>query len=380
MRANYLSHHRLIVTLLGITASASVFAEKYSVEVWNSGTTATPVEQAPPAYPASLAKSGQEGWVRMHFVVAADGKAIDPIIIDSSGGAAFEKEALKAAAGWRFVEPKSGTEDAHNLVNIRSELSGSRNLALRRFRRYHERIILDLFYEKNEDARANIDVLHELGGFNTYESTMLWLMMGRVEGVESNDTGKLEYYRRALAVSTRSILRVENKRGLLEKIFQLEDQFGQYSAAMQTFRTLEAASGETDVKEELAVRAAEIQALIDGDSALVAQAAVYNPCNCDAGTPLWYYKPVRRTFSFANLSGNVTNFEARCEKHRVRGPVEAGPKWTLAPEWGSCRVFAFGDDGATFEFIEHPAGTVDDAPTAVAKDNVLDRRNRGQRG
>ena len=379
MKHAHLTRHQLLVAILGIAASASAFAEKYTIGVWNSGTTATPVEQSEPAYPASLVNTRQEGWVRMHFVVTADGQAIDPIVIDSSGGPAFEEEAVEAAASWRFVEPESGAEDAHNLVNIRSIISGSRYSATKSFRREHERIVLDLIHEKNDLARANMDALYAQGGFNTYESTMLWLMMGRVEGVEGNDAGKLECYRRALGVSNLKTLRVNNKLDLLGRIFQLEDTLGLHAAALQTFRTLKSASGKTGVDEALAARAEELQALVDGDKDLVAQATIYNPCNCDAGRPLWYYKPARRTFSFANLSGNVTSFEARCEKHRVLAPVEAGTKWTLAPEWGSCRVFVFGDDEATFEFVEHPAGAVDDAPTAVAIDDVLDRRNRGQR-
>ena len=380
MKSAHLLQYRLVAVVIGIAVAGPVFAEKYEIDVWNSGSTAVPVEQAAPVYPDGLAKTGQEGWVRMHFVVTADGQAIDPIIVDSSGGPAFEAEARSAAAAWRFAPPASGAEDAHNLVNIRSEVSGSRDSATKSFRRDHQRIVLDLVHERNEEARAKMDELYEAGGFNTYESTMLWLMMGRVEGVEADDTSKLEYYRRALAVSTRRTLRIENRLGLLEKIFQLEDQFGQYSNALQTFRTLETASGKTDVKQEIAARAAEIQELVDGEGDLLAQAAMYNPCDCKAGEPLWYYKPARRTFSFANLSGNVTRFEARCENHRVQGLVETGKEWTLAPEWGSCRVFVFGDDGATFEFIEHPTDAVDDAPAAVAKDNVLDRRNRGERG
>jgi len=380
MRSVHLSHYRLLAATAGIALSAPALAEKYEIIIWNSGATATAVEQAAPAYPESLAESGQEGWVRMHFVVTPDGNAIDPIIIDSSGGAAFEAEARKAAAGWRFEPPATGADDAHNLVNIRSEISGSRNSATKKFRRDHQRIVLDLVHEDNAEARAKMDELYASGGFNTYESTMLWLMMGRVEGVENNDWGKLENYRRALAVSTRSTLRIENKLNLLEKIFQLEDRFSQYSAALQTFRTLKTASGEREINEEMAARAAEIQALVDGDTDLPAQATVYNPCDCEVGKPLWYYKPARRTFSFANLSGNVTRFEARCENHRVQAPVESGKQWTLAPEWGSCRVFVFGDDGATFEFIEHPAGAGDEAPTAVARDDVLDPRNRGERG
>ena len=368
-----------IAAIVGMSLAAPAWAEKYDIDVWNSGATATPVEQAAPAYPPGMEKSGQEGWVRMHFVVAPDGRAIDPLIVDSSGGPAFEDEARKALAGWRFTPPESGVEDAHNLVNIRSEIRGSRDSATKGFRRDHQRIVLDLVHERNEDARTRMDELYASGGFNTYESTMLWLMMGRVEGAENNDAGKLECYRRALAVSTPRTLRVENKRGLLEKIFELEDQSGHYTNALQAFRSLRAASGKVDVNEDLAARAAQIERLVDGDESLVAKAAIYNPCNCEAGEPLWYYKPARRTFSFANRRGNVTRFEARCENHRVQGPVETGTEWALAPEWGSCRVFVFGDDGATFEFVEHPAGAEDDAPAAVANDDVLDQRNRGQR-
>jgi TonB family protein len=379
MRPAHLLHHRIIAAVVGITVSMSALAEKYDVTVWNSGATAERVAQEPPVYPQGLAESGQEGWVRMHFVVTAEGGVIDPVVVDSSGGPDFEAEALQAASAWRFAPPASREEDAHNLVNIRFEVSGSRDSATKSFRREHQRIVLDLVHENNEDARKNMDELYASGGFNTYEATMLWLMMGRVEGVENNDAGKLESYRRALAVSTPRTLRVENKLGLLARIFELEDQFGHYATALQTFRTLKTASGRTKVNEELSARAAEIQALVDSDADLIAQATVYNPCDCDAGTPLWYYKPARRTFSFANLSGNVQSFEARCEHQRVQGPVEAGTKLTLAPEWGSCRVFVFGDDGATFEFVEHPAGAEDGAPNAVAEDDVLDRRNRGQR-
>jgi hypothetical protein len=159
----------------------------------------------------------------------------------------------------------------------------------------------------------------------------------------------------------------------------LEDHFGQYAEAMGTHALLKKVLGEDSINAEVAARSAEIRAKIDSLEPIVAQATVYNPCDCDAGTPLWYYKPARRTFSFANLSGNVQSFEARCEHQRVQGPVEAGTKWTLAPEWGSCRVFVFGDDGATFEFVEHPTGAEDGAPTAVVEDDVLDRRSRGQR-
>jgi len=161
------------------------------------------------------------------------------------------------------------------------------------------------------------------------------------------------------------------------RIFVLQDKAGHYADAARTFgRTLKADEN-SELAAELAPRAAEIEALVTSDQALTANATIYNPCDCDAGKPHWHYKHARRTFSFANLSGNVVSFEARCETHRIRDEVEVGKSWTLAPEWGNCRVFVFGDDGASFGFVEHPVdGKEQDAGDAhVARNHVLDRRN-----
>ena len=370
---------RLAAVGVGLVLSASAFAEKYDVDLRNSNSTATPVQQDAPAYPEGLAGSGQEGWVRMHFVVGPDGQAADPIIIDSSGGSDFEAEARKALEQWRFEPPESGNEDAHNVVNIRSEVRGSRNSVTRGFQRDHFRILRNLVRDEKIEAREKLDEFVANGRFNMYESTALWLLAGRVAGAEGNDVDRLECFRRALAVSTHQSLRPEYRKKLMAQIFRLEDEFGQYSAALTTYRALDRFSTASTVDEAIQARADEIRALVEGDEDLVASATVYNPCNCEAGEALWYYKPARRTFSFANLSGNVTRFEARCEKQRIEGAMETGKTWTLAPEWGNCRVFVFGDDGARFDFVEHAAETREDASTPVARDDVLDRRNRGQR-
>ncbi len=44
---------------------------------------------------------------------------------------------------------------------------------------------------------------------------------------------------------------------------------------------------------------------------MTAGATIYNPRDCDTGTPLWVYMPVHRDFSFAEVNGNVERFEAR---------------------------------------------------------------------
>lgn len=352
---------------------------------WNVGLSGTDnsaevLSQEPPEYPGARVRRGQEGWARMAYVIAPSGSATDPLIIDSSGGQAFEDMAREVTGDWRFAPLDTAVERPDNLVNIRWEIEKGRDKATSNFMRRYIRIVTHLRAEEYEEARSRVDSAHKIGGWNLYESTMLWLMTGRVEGAEGNLAGKLECYRRAHRLSEKIRLKREDRVELLEKIFELEYRFGQYAEALGTYAQLETFLGKDAMNEEIEAFSAELRAKIDGNDAITAQATIYNPCDCEAGVPLWYYNPARRTFSFANLSGNVESFEARCEYHRVQGPVEAGTEWTLAPEWGSCRVFVFGDDGATFEFVEHPTDAGDDAPTAVARDDVLDSRNRGERG
>ncbi len=349
-------------------------AQKYEVDMKNSGA-AVVIEQPQPGYPGGSVRRGQEGWVKMSFVVTADGRAIDPIIIDSSGGAGFEREAREAVSTWRFEATTSSAELPYVVINIRSEIRRGRNAATPDFIRRYRRIMTHLYNEKNEHARKMADSTYDLGGWNLYESTMLWLMLGRVEGVEGNHAGKLEMYRRALGVSNRKSLPRKDRRELLRKIFMLEANFGQYAAAMQTLALLKNVAGSEKTVASLAERAEQIENDLIHSDIVRANATITNPCDCDDGQPLWHHAPTRRTFSFANLNGNVERFEARCESQRLSGDVEEGKLWTLAPEWGLCRIFVFGDDGARFDFLEHLSDNNEGKPagqTAVAASNYRD--------
>ena len=64
----------------------------------------------------------------------------------------------------------------------------------------------------------------------------------------------------------------------------------------------------------------------------------------------------------------------RVDGDRLQGPVEAGKSWTLPGDAGNCRVFVFGDDGASFDFVEHKDTEYDlvSEPSAVARSDVLD--------
>jgi len=375
-------HHafgsRFIVAALAAVggAVAAQAAQNYTFDIDNSEVSATPVEQANPGYPDSGIRQGQEGWVRIGFVVTAEGRAIDPIVIDAVGGAGFESSARNAVAEWRF-EP-GNAESPNNVAELRFEIFRGRDLATSNFLRRYRRIVTHLHQEETEDARRQVDATVELGGWNLYESTMLSLMLGRVDGAEGNAAGKLEHYLRALGVSNRNSLDGEDRRQLLVGLFELQFERGQLAAAERTLRLLRREPGSQADITALAASVDQLQRRLAADEPLRARATIFNPCNCEDGVPLWSYQPSRRTFSFASPSGNVERFEVRCDRDRLQGAVETGKRWSIGEDAGSCRVFVFGDDGATFEFVEHGDAQPDDAaaPGAVARSDVLDRRNR----
>lgn len=336
------------------------------------------IEQKSPKSPSQRARKLQEAWVQMSYVVTADGRAIDPIIMNSSGGVDFENELKAVTQHWKFQEFTPGSELPMNLVQSKFTIHGRGKGTTRTFARHAQQIMKALHYEDVEKARKQVDSAVRLGGWNLYESTMLWLMRGRVAGAEENAVEQLEMYQRGLAVSSPKSLPRDARADLLENIFELQDGLGHYSAAMQSFDELEKVKDSDDVVARVSPKAAQIINMLAHQDTVIAKATIANPCDCEGGVALWHYAPQRRTFSFDSLNGNVNSFEARCETQRIRGDVVTGQQWSLPDEWGYCQVFVFGDDGATFDFLSHLQDADDNdaaSDTVVATNHVLDHRS-----
>jgi TonB family protein len=370
-------YRQIVAVLVGLSLSlvfSPASAKKFDVEMDTSGISATAIEQRAPDFPDGKMRGGQEGWVRISFVVDQDGRATDPVVVDSSGGPLFEQAALDVVSTWQFEAPSGGAESANNTVDVRFEISGDRDRATRNFLRRYRDIVSDLYYVKPEDAREKVDMANDFGGWNLYESTMLALLNARVEGAEGDAVEELEYYRRALAVSGPAALGNKERVEILGRILELEIDSRQFGEALVTLTQLRAEPGSDAALAQLSDKIRQLESAIEKDEAMVSTGTIHSPCDCDSGTPLWAYTPARRHFSFAEVNGNVERFEARCENHRLSAQVATGTRWSLPAEWGSCRVFVFGEDAATFEFVEHyeDPGDQNVGDSAVASSDVLD--------
>ena len=58
-----------------------------------------------PAYPSQARQRRVDGWVELEFAVGPDGKVGDIVVVGSEPPRIFDREAVRAAARWRF-EPR----------------------------------------------------------------------------------------------------------------------------------------------------------------------------------------------------------------------------------------------------------------------------------
>lgn len=61
-----------------------------------------PLTVLPPQYPPSARLRNIEGWVELAFTVTAEGRVIDPVVIESDPEEIFDQAAMDAALRWRF--------------------------------------------------------------------------------------------------------------------------------------------------------------------------------------------------------------------------------------------------------------------------------------
>ncbi len=174
-------------------------------------------------------------------------------------------------------------------------------------------------------------------------------------------------YQRGLATGTARSIRPHARADLLEDIMELQYKFGHYGAALVSFESLQRLTDYEETIARMAPIAAEIRDILANQETITANATIANPCNCEGGTPLWHYSPERRVFSFDNIAGKVSNFEARCDMQRISGEVETGKQWELPEDWGYCQVFVFGEEGASFDFLGHLQTANADIEAAVAR-------------
>jgi len=360
--------------LLAVSVFAMICATQASgegIEAFElADTDARPIERVEPRYPRSAQRKSLEGWVDVSFVVQPDGTVTDPIVEDSSRIRVFEESALIAISKWKY---KPATRNGKPILQCKTKM---------RFSFQFEgkpgvRSSFIGFYKKTQKliasgdldaAASSIEEQRKKGKWNLYEYEQLWLLKAHVAQQRGDEQAQLFALYRTGANSDQYFdQKLANM--ILPVILSLELKLSKYSAALETFDVMKK-SPKLLEKHELLV--ATVTQLVDtvrsGEENLSISGEISEQVGLMTG---WNYRPLRRQFAFYDVSGELNDFELRCDWKRFSDDASKEVSWKIPESWGKCNLYVYGKIGTTFKLVEYP----NDPNEIASQTNSFSNRN-----
>jgi protein TonB len=88
-----------------------------------------PIVVIRPMYPRDAAMKGQEGWVKVEFIITAIGTVKSPRVVDAKPARVFNREAIRAILKWKFkprvIDGVAVDRSATQIIDFTLDKSGS---------------------------------------------------------------------------------------------------------------------------------------------------------------------------------------------------------------------------------------------------------------
>lgn len=331
-----------------------------------------PVYRANPDYPAEALRQGKEGWVELSFVVGETGEVIEPMIEQSSGGAPFEREALRAIAQWKYEPATEGGVPVERALKtiIRFQLESGprvRERASAAFVKNYQQLVRLVDTQNFEGAAALLAEMEAEERLNRYETAFLWwAKYVYLSRTSSSDVAQMRRaLERAIGSEEDMYLSMEQFVAAAERLVVLHAQARDISAAIGMFERLRDAVAE--LAEDLATAGlsavsshaqvvARLQPGYDAMLELVESDELMAMNGSVGEFDYWVHDLLRPSFSLADIDGRLDSLDVRCERGRRRfDTVPVDTVWRVPEDWGACGIYIRGVPGTTFAFREYPA-------------------------
>jgi TonB family protein len=315
---------------------------------------ATPVKRIAPKYPSRAARSGQEGWVQLSFVVSKDGDVEDVLVLNNAGSNDFIAEAKKAVKKWHYSPALNSNGDAiescQNSVQLDFRL-GKSGIS-KKFKRIFDRASTNLDEENITELKESIDDINNYKNKNISDLAWAHYLQFRYYLLTEN---KIEQYHHLKQVSRYAKPATKQMSSTLPEsisvdilhrlfIFQLEKQL--FTKAMSTFELLtkfENEAAQQFVKSNKSI-IQNIQHLVQSETPILVQGELTKN--------VWTHELIRNSFSITNIHGDLDKLEVRCQHKRNIFTVQPDNQWTIPDSWGQCSVLVEGQKHASFKLIE----------------------------
>lgn len=141
---------------------------------------------------------------------------------------------------------------------------------------------------------------------------------------------------------TMDVLNAYLMQDALQAAIQIHARLGQLRAAKNAVERF------TMINPRLPGLLSDINDLVDRT---LAQGAPMQSLHRIIGGEAVHY-PARRTFTVANVEGELSAVDFRCDRRVIRLAYQAGTDWQIPESWGDCGLRFLGDEGSTFSVIE----------------------------
>jgi TonB family protein len=320
-----------------------------NVELVESIIPAESIERVSPRFPIKAARNGNEGWVKLSFVVDKNGTVVDPVIEDSSGIRGFEKASLRAIKQWQYspaIRNGEKIEQCRNSVQMDFILDRGPKGGRKRFVREYKNADEALRADNIVLAEQLITQMGEGKIWNRYEDAWFWMLKSEIAKAQGQESSQLGSLRRVVS-SNKSTQYVGDQYYiyLLHQKFILEIKASLFSDALQTFAQIRQRPDSEKTVRVLEKYATQAQEVLENQDFIIVQGEVDSDGD-------WWHSLSRNRFMFSDIAGTLDTVEVRCDNKREKYTIAEFTEWKIPKSWGRCKIMVVGDTQANFNLVE----------------------------
>jgi hypothetical protein len=312
------------------------------------------------SYPSESFMNGQQGWVILNFMVDADGKPFEPVVVDSIGPqrhhdraidrlmdtlyqpATLNGTAVEGSSYMRFVFRPGVTP-----YSYRNDLP---ILPRKFFVTLYEKFFSLIDSQQSDEARRALAELSSVEELNIYEAAFVDFAEYRMAFFESDVAEQLEHLRRALSyeelIGIESFLPLQLVPVARFELLKLQVESKHYAEALSTFETVRR-TNQRELVDSLQPLMDEISSYAGDDSFYSVDAQIRN-------TSTWFLELAKPAFSLTEVQGNIDEISVACEAKYAIFPFKKDVEYNIPENWGSCTLRILGDPGTGFTVWQMP--------------------------
>lgn len=326
-----------VIASIGLVAAAG--AQEVSPPV--------PLEQAQPEMPTNQFGGPIEGWVKVRYVVLADGTTSEVRIIEAMPPSLPTRRLASVVEGWKFTPAEAAGQpiDWHNNESVIVFDADDVPLEPSPFFAQSYVEIIELIGEQQfeQALRQNEQLLHTRAQ-RLNEIGLAQAQAAIVNVALENLQDAYEAILRATDPRVPTLQDAELADALRYR-FLLALELGHYADSLETRERLEALGALLE-EDPVIAQADAISEALKSDAAILVKGRVQREP--------WSYTPTRRTFTFAEIEGSVRNIELECDRRKAVLDFSPEAEWSIPESWGACTLFVNARRNTTFSLVEFP--------------------------